>query len=219
MIILVGGQKGGTGKTTIATNIALMRTLEGRNVHLYDIDHQEMASLWASLRDQDINLPVISSSQGLQDGKAIKNELTTLRSEYQDIVVDVGGGNNEALRAALLLADIVIFPIVPSGIDVWTFRVLDNLVAGARSCNKIFKVRILLNRISTNPSRAKKTITKCDNFLSHFDNLTRLDSFLTQRAAVEDASLEGMTIVEYKPADPKAIEEIKSIYKEVFSGH
>lgn len=219
MIILVGGQKGGCGKTTIATNIALMRTLEGRNVHLYDIDHQEMASLWASLRDQDINLPVISSSQGLQDGKVIKNDLTTLRSEYQDVVVDVGGGNNEALRAALLLADIVIFPIVPSGIDVWTFKVLNNLIAGARSCNKIFKARILLNRINTNPTRAKKIITKCDSFLSHFDNLTRLNSFLSQRAVVEDSSLEGLTIVEYKPADSKAIEEFKSIYKEVFSGH
>lgn len=217
MIILVGGQKGGCGKTTIATNIAVMRTLEGRNVHLYDIDHQETASLWASLRDQDINLPVISSSQGVQDGIAIINELTALRSEYQDIIVDVGGGNNEALRAALSLADLVIFPIDPSGLDVWTFRVLSNLVVGAQNCNKNFNARVLFNRVNTNPIVIKKEIEDCDAFLSCFDNLTRLNSFLIQRISITRASRKGIAIVESD--DPKAIKEIKSIYKEVFSGH
>lgn len=219
MIILIGGQKGGGGKTTIATNIATMHVIENRNVHLYDIDPQETATLWASLRDQNMNLSVVSSSQGIHVGAAIKNELRALHSKYQDIIVDAGGANNDALRAALLLADLVIFPIIPSGFDMWTFKTLSNLVAGAQSCTKTFKARVLLNKVSTNPARAKREIEDCDNLLSDFDNLTRFNNFLSERVAVRNASNEGMTIVEYKPADSKAIEEIKSIYKEVLSVH
>ncbi|MFP3024578.1 MAG: AAA family ATPase, partial [Wolbachia sp.] len=129
------GQKGGCGKTTIATNITTMRVIKKVDVLLYDIDPQRTATLWASRRDENNDLPRVSSSQKVLDkrtinvGTVIRNELRALQSKYQDIVVDAGGADNEALRAALSLADLAIFPIVPSEFDMWTFETLSNLVA------------------------------------------------------------------------------------------
>lgn len=76
---------------------------------------------------------------------------------------------------------------------------------------------MLINRVSTNPATAKKEIEDCDGFLSGFDNLTRFDSFLSERIAVRRASGKGMATVEYKPADLKAIKEFESVYKEVLN--
>ena len=52
MIILIGGEKGGTGKTTLSTNIAAKLALEGEDVLLVDTDKQGSASAWAATRDE-----------------------------------------------------------------------------------------------------------------------------------------------------------------------
>ncbi|GFR32295.1 ANK_REP_REGION domain-containing protein [Trichonephila clavata] len=139
-VIVVGGQKGGTGKTTIATNIATMRTIEGRDVYLYDLDPQSSALLWSSRRAENTDLPAVKSSQMVFDkrtiniGAVIENELKNLRGKHQDIIVDAGGADSEEFRAALLLADLVIFPIGPSACDMWTLPTLSELVSGAENC-------------------------------------------------------------------------------------
>lgn len=223
MIIVAGGQKGGSGKTTIATNIATMRVMENRNVLLYDIDPQRTATLWVSRRREDQSLPGISIGREVLDkrtvnvGIVIINQLQALQSKYQEIVVDVGGANNQILRAALSLADLAIFPMIPSGFDMWTIETLSNLVAGAQRCKESFNAKVLLNKVNTNPVTVKKQIEECDDFLSDFDNLTRFDNFLSERIAVQRASNEGMATIEYKPTDLKATEEIKSVYKEVLN--
>ena len=53
MIVLVGGEKGGVGKTTLAVNLAAMRARAGHDVLLVDADKQASANLWASIRDQE----------------------------------------------------------------------------------------------------------------------------------------------------------------------
>ena len=53
MIVLVGGEKGGVGKTTLAVNLAAMRARAGHDVLLVDADKQASANLWANIRDQE----------------------------------------------------------------------------------------------------------------------------------------------------------------------
>ena len=55
MLILLGGEKGGTGKTTLATNLAVQRAHHGHDVVLLDTDIQGAASYWARVR-QDAGL-------------------------------------------------------------------------------------------------------------------------------------------------------------------
>lgn len=223
MFIVIGGQKGGTGKTTIATNIAVMRTLEGRDVYLYDLDPQRSALLWSSRRAENTDLPAVKSGQMLFDkqavniGAVIENELKSLRDKHQDIIVDAGGADSEELRAALLLADLVIFILGPSAYDMWTLPNLSKLVAGAESCTGSLKAKVLLNRVNTNPVVAKKQIKNCDDYLANLNNLSRFNNFLRERVAVQYISDEGMAIVEYKQTGSKASEEFKSVYKEIFN--
>jgi chromosome partitioning protein len=224
MLILGGGEKGGTGKTTLMVNLATMRALKGRDVLLYDMDPQRTATLWASRRDENGIQPRVASSQKILDprvlspGAVIRNELKALMPKYEDILVDAGGANNEVLRAAMSLADVVIFPITPSDFDMWTFGNLSNLIASAQGKDSDLKGYIFLNRVSTNPGAARQEIIDCDDFLEDFDNLTRLKSVLYQRKPIRKNSGNGLAIIEAKPMDEKASEEIKAIYEEVFNG-
>ena len=52
MVILIGGEKGGTGKTTLATNLAANLVLEGSDVLVIDTDHQGSFTTWSALRDE-----------------------------------------------------------------------------------------------------------------------------------------------------------------------
>lgn len=223
MIIVVGGQKGGGGKTTTATNLATMFTRDGRDVHLFDIDPQRTATLWASRRDNNENkkLPRIGSSQKVLDnrttniGIVIRNELLAMIPRYQDIIVDAGGADNAALRSALSLAEVAIFPIIPSEFDMWTFGTLSELITNAQTSPSKLCARVLLNKVNTNPSTAKTEVEECDDFLKDFENLSRFKNFLSERISVRRASGQGMATIEYRPSDAKAISEMQNVYKEI----
>ena len=97
MIVLIGGEKGGTGKTTLATNLAQMRAARGRDVLLVDTDKQESASAWASLRAEEGIEPTITAVQKL--GKNITRDLLDLAKRYDDL------SYNEFLAKNLKVAD------------------------------------------------------------------------------------------------------------------
>ncbi|WP_395463589.1 AAA family ATPase [Wolbachia endosymbiont of Cantharis cryptica] len=80
MIIVVGGQKGGSGKTTIATNIATMRVIEEESILLYDLDPQRTATLWVSRRREDQILPEISIGREVLDKRTV-NIRAVIRNE------------------------------------------------------------------------------------------------------------------------------------------
>lgn len=224
MIIVVGGQKGGGGKTTMATNLATMFVLDKHDVLLYDTDPQRTATLWASRRDEnskEYNLARVNSTQKVLDkrviniGVVIRNEILALKQKYEDIIIDAGGADNEALRAALSIANLAIFPIIPSEFDMWTFDTLSNLVATDAEMSGKLKAKILFNKVNTNHITAKKEIDEGYDFLSDFNNLSSFKNYISERIIVRRASGKGMATVEYKPVDTKATDEINAIYKEV----
>ena len=58
MIIIAGGIKGGSGKTTVATNLAVIRAGEGHDVLLVDADDQETATDFTNLRNEQEGMPI-----------------------------------------------------------------------------------------------------------------------------------------------------------------
>ena len=108
MIILVGGEKGGPGKTTIATNLAVMRTVKSEDLLLIDTDRQPTASYWCSLREDKNITPRIASIQKFD--KAVRTETLSLKDKYKDIIIDAGGRDSPELRGALLVVEKAIFP-------------------------------------------------------------------------------------------------------------
>ncbi len=67
-IILIGGEKGGTGKTTLAVNLAALRALTGRDVLVIDTDIQASASYWAQTRDETGVTPRVACIQKFGKG-------------------------------------------------------------------------------------------------------------------------------------------------------
>ena len=104
-IILVGGEKGGTGKTTIATNLAAMRAAAGRDVLLVDSDTQGSSSIWSQVRAEggdQARLTCVSLH-----GRGIAAEIRQLAERFEDIIIDAGGRDSIELRQAMLAAELM----------------------------------------------------------------------------------------------------------------
>lgn len=216
MIVLIGGEKGGTGKTTLATNLAQMRAARGRDVLLVDTDKQESASSWASLRAEEGIEPTITAVQKL--GKNITRDLLDLAKRYDDLVIDAGGRDSFELRAALVATEQIFIPVQASQIDVWTLGNMAELVEQAQVLNPRLRAFVVLNRASPNPSVSEAK--EAEGLLDDFPALTFCGVTLRDRIAFRKASSAGQGVEELHPKDPKdpkAIDEITQLYEIVFN--
>lgn len=212
MIILIGGEKGGTGKTTIATNLAAMRALAGRDVLLIDTDPQGSANYWVQSRDELEILPRVACVQKF--GKGLAAEVRDLVKRYQDIIIDAGGRDSVELRAAMVVAHKAYIPIQPSQFDIWTLNKMDVLVEGSKEFNPNVQARVIISRSSTNPS-----VHESDDaveILNDFANLSLANTGIKDRIAYRKAASGGLGVSELKPKDAKAVEEMDALYKEAF---
>jgi len=213
MIILIGGEKGGTGKTTVATNLATMRINNGHDVLLIDTDKQGSASSWSDIRDMQNNFVRIPNIQKF--GSNLTSDIKDLHKRYQDIIIDAGGRDSVELRAVMTIADVMYIPVQASQFDIWTLSVMNDLVRQATGFNSNLKPKILINRGSTNPSISE--VKEAQEVMNDFDLLTLSNCVLRERIAYRKAAKNGLAVVELEKADIKAMEEIQNFYKEVFN--
>lgn len=212
MIILIGGEKGGTGKTTLATNLAAMRALAGRDVLLIDTDPQGSSNYWVQSRDEESIAPRVACVQKF--GKGLPAEVKDLAHRYQDIIIDAGGRDSVELRSALVVTEKAYIPIQPSQFDIWTLNQMDELVETAKAFNPGLQAKVIISRSSTNPSVHESDET--GKLLADFLNLDLANVTIRDRIAYRKAAKDGLAVTELKPRDPKAVEEMEMLYQEVF---
>lgn len=119
MIIVIGSNKGGVGKTTLATNLAVAFAIRMNKAVLVDADPQGSALYWGSLRKQKQHTPFVHVAQrrgNLVDG------LKVLSRQNQVVIVDVPGRNSPELISAMSVADVVISPHACSPQTTWRRR-------------------------------------------------------------------------------------------------
>jgi chromosome partitioning protein len=212
MIIAVLGEKGGTGKTTLATNLAGLRARAGHQVLLVDADRQGSASYWAEQRRTTAH-PAVTCLPKF--GRALGREIRALASRYDDIIVDVAAGDSPDLEAILQLATRVLIPVQPAGLDVWTLGLLDERVAEAQAINPTLVAFVILNRASTNP-RDRDT-AEAQQAMAACRHLQVAPVVLRERVAIKRATPAGLSVEEYLPRDPKAILELAQVYQLAFA--
>jgi len=210
MIIVVGGIKGGSGKTTIATNLTVMCSKENKKVLLVDADDQKSSSDWAEHRE---TLGLESPWTTVQlSGGSVRSEVRKMESHYDEIIIDTGGRDTTSQRAALTIADILIAPFQPRSLDIWTLGKLSSLIDEVGSINQNLLCYALLNRadFKGHDNTESLDIIKESNYLSSFKTIIR------QRKAFSNAAAEGKGVVEMKLYDQKAIKEMEALYLEIF---
>lgn len=212
MILLIGGEKGGSGKTTLAVNLAAIRTKEVDNLLLVDTDRQPTSSYWCLVREEKNVMPRVASIQKFD--KAVKTEVQAFKSKYDDIIIDAGGRDSPELRASLLVADKAIFPLRPSQFDLWTLGKINGLLDDVKELNPNISAFVVLNQVAPNPSSRDTEMAR--ELIGEFDNLKLLNTLICSRISFCRAVINGMAITEYKPEDHKATEEMISLYKEIF---
>jgi len=214
-IVLFGGEKGGTGKTTLATNMAVMLALQGKDVLLLDTDRQGTASFWATVREETEIEPRIACVQKF--GKGLASQVRDLAERYDEIIIDAGGRDSMELRYALGVCDRAYIPVQPFQFDIWTIRQMDDLVEIAQGLNEKLQAFIVLNRVSTNPAVREDQETLTFFREEGFQHLGMVSSVLRDRIALRKSARDGLSVIEWKQ-DKKATEEMNQLFSEVYGG-
>ena len=212
MIVLIGGEKGGTGKTTIATNLAVMRAYEGLEVLLVDTDPQKTASYWSLTRDEKGITPKITCIQKTDN---VKGEINALKGKFDDIIIDAGGRDSIELRTSMLVAEVAVFPFRPSQFDLWTLAKMDKHLKDVILINESLKAFVVINQASSNPSVKEKK--NAQEHLEDFPDIQLMKSIISERIAFRKAAIQGISVMELKNEDQKAKDEMESLYKEIFN--
>lgn len=211
MIIVIGGIKGGSGKTTIATNLAVMRST-CKKVLLVDADEQRSAWDWSQQREA-VEPALLKGSFSIvcMGGKSIHSNLSRLISDYDDIIVDTGGRDTISQRSALCVADILILPFKPSSIDIWT------LVPIKQILDECLSPGLLVYGVISQADSLGKDNEEALEILREFENIQAVESTIGNRKAFRNAAAEGLAVCELLPEDKKASKEMKSLYDLIYS--
>jgi chromosome partitioning protein len=209
MIITTGGLKGGGGKSTAATNLAIMRMKAGRKVLLVDADEQRSASEFVEQREAlgHGTLPCVQLV-----GQNVVAQLRALAPNYDDVIVDTGGRDTQSQRSALLASDILLLPFQPGNYDLWTVAQVERLIGDIKSVNEKLRALAYISRgypVGSDNGDAAAMLRKSDV-------ITFLDVTIIGRKAFNMSAGEGLAVVEMPKADKKAVAEIEQLYRAVF---
>ena len=213
MIITVGNTKGGVGKTTVAVQLAIARALAGRDVWLVDADRQGTAQTAISVRAEAGQQPGIACST-YPDGPTLRSQVQQQAGKYDDVVIDAGGRDSTALRAALVLSDLLVIPFQPRSFDVWALSDIAALVEEARSVRDGLRAVAILN--AADPGEHSTDNAEAAAAVAEVPGLEYLPTPLRRRKAYSNAAGAGLSVLELKPRDPKAVAEIEALVNALF---
>jgi chromosome partitioning protein len=138
-VIVVANPKGGVGKSTLSTNLAGWLARQGHAVMLGDVDRQQSARTWLSLRPRE--LPTIATWDTDHEDIVKPPKGTT------HVVIDTPAGlHGKRLDEVMKLADYVLVPLQPSIFDIYATRAFVAELQARRKHDKV-KVAVVGNRV------------------------------------------------------------------------
>jgi chromosome partitioning protein len=214
MIVVISSEKGGTGKTTIATNLAIIRSQRGADVLLIDADSQRSAFDFSAVREIEGHQPSLCCA-GIS-GQGTYDEIRKMSTKFDDAIVDVGGRDTVTLRKALLVADVVLVPFIPSQLDMWGLERMDEIIGEAKLMNNKIKAISVMNKVDHNPRIALKNDAM--PIIKGLKNIIFPNLFIGYRVSYRKSVAEGIAVTELQrpKKDAKAIAEMINLYDKVF---
>ncbi len=208
MIILIGSQKGGCGKSTTAVNISAELAGQGHDVVLVDADRQCTAANWAMDRAENVKLAKVHCVQKYDN---IRDTLLDLNTRYEYVVVDAAGRDSREIRTGMTAAHILIVPFRPSQPDLDTLPNMQEIIIQAKDLNPNLKVYGLITMAPTNPIIHEEADAR--ECLIDYPEIKLLSTMIRDRKVYRDAMSDGLSVVEMD--NPKAKAEIKKLVEEI----
>ena len=199
IVITVAQQKGGTGKTTLAANLAAALAAS-RSVALLDIDPQHSLTRWNALR------PATAAKLTFSDvsGWRVTSELSRLKASHDIVLIDTPPQIDTDARLAIRGADIVLIPVQPSAPDVWAAEGTLKLAAAEKR-----RAAVVLNRV---PSSGKLRETMAAQLQQGGKPL--MVATIGNRAGFANAFAEGLAVTETAPRSIAA-NELRALLTEL----
>jgi chromosome partitioning protein len=212
MILVIGGTKGGSGKTLLASNLTVLRATAGHDTLLIDADEQSSAMDFTRQRQRRLaGEPGYTAIQTREADVAV--QVRRMASKYADMIIDVGGRDTASQRAALAVANTLVIPFAPTSVDLWTADIVVALLKEAREFNRRLRAYAVINKAFPRGSDNREAADMLREYPEHW---AYLDTPIGTRKAFSNAFGGGYAVTEYQPKDAKAIAEMMALYRHIF---
>ena len=206
MIISVVNQKGGCGKTTIATNLAASFALDGREVLLVDADPEQHSSMnWCA--DRPDNFPKVHASN--LPARNLRKDADTLRKKWEIVIIDGGARVTEHAHVAVAVADWLVIPVKPSKVDLDATSQFLDIVQMDMSKRDDLSGGLILNQMQEGTAIGSAARAQLSEW-----NFPVFDSILRSYVAFAEAVWHGQSVNEYAPKS-KASSDFVKFFKEL----
>ena len=201
VVITVAQQKGGSGKTMLAANLAAALA-ETARVAVLDIDPQRSLARWHALRATCSGVPAVTLSE--VSGWRLGNELDRLRRSHEVLIVDSPPQLETDARLAVRGADLVLVPVQPSPPDLWAAEGTLKLADAEKR-----RARLVLNRV---PATGRlREVVEAEIVRRKFPALR---SVLGNRTGFAGAFAQGLGVTEAAPRST-ATQELRALLAEI----
>lgn len=202
-VIAVLNQKGGAGKTTIATHLARAMQLAGADVLLVDSDPQGSARDWAAVRE-DHPVPVVGI-----DRPTIDRDLKSIaRKDY--VVIDGAPQAADLAVSAIKAADFVLIPVQPSPYDIWaTSDLVDLVKQRIEITDGKMQAAFVVSRAIKNTRIGEDVIGALEGY-----GLPILKTRIIQRVSYPSTAASGTTVLDAEP-NGDAANEVRALLEEL----
>lgn len=216
MILTIANTKGGVGKSTLAVNIAIERARLGKKVWLVDGDRQASSQTSILVRSETAISPGLACSH-FPDGPVLRTQVLQQKSNYDEIIIECGGRDSTAMRAALTLTDVLLVPFVPGSFEAWAMDDVVSLVREARSVRDDLTAISLLN-CADSSYKSKDNAEMLELMKSYNNDIQLLDTYIVRRKAFALAAGSGRSVGELKlrSREKQAVIELEKVITSIF---
>jgi chromosome partitioning protein len=198
-VVAIAQQKGGSGKTMLAAQLAVALAAAGDRVAVLDIDPQGSLTVWTKLRSTAAKATSAVTGAAVS-GWRLTAELEKLRAVHDIVLIDTPPVIDSDARRAIRAADLVLIPLNPAPPDLWAAEGTLKLAAEEKR-----PVALVFNRAPA-ASRLRKRLEAEINARG----LLLLDSALANRAGYANAFADGLGVTEAGPAT-QAADELRAL--------
>lgn len=228
-VILFGGEKGGTGKSTCTTNVALMSVYMNHDVIVVDATTKQSSTYKFFNRRKELGILPTPPCIRIQ-GKHLHAELEDLSKRAERVIVDVGGYDSPELRGAMAARCVndMFSPFKASEFDLETAESIDELVYHAKSFNPNLTCHTIFNQISS--TGGSEEVNAAREVLLSYENLKLSQTLIYTRKSISMAPKYALCVIEYeeelrsklppyriKPYLYKSSIEFCQLYKTIFN--